>query len=79
MRCLFLLADRLKKIGDLMNERVLVADLQPGHPPILHVRMIAVGDVNALPSAQSAFIAMIEIFEPVQVMQIPRGRSAARR
>ncbi len=39
----FSFAERLQKIGELMNERVLVADLQSGHPPVLHIRMIAIG------------------------------------
>ena len=73
-RCLFLLAHCLKKVGHLVNEGVLIADLQPGDPPVLHVGMIAIGDVHALPSTQPPFIAVIEILQPVQVMQIPRGR-----
>ena len=46
-----LLTERKKKIGDLVNEGVFVADLQSRNPPVLHVRMVAVGDVNALPAA----------------------------
>src|SRR5688572_21403599 len=48
--------DRLEEIGDLMDERVLVADLQPRHPPVLHVRVIAVGDVDRSPAAQDSFV-----------------------
>lgn len=37
--------------------------------------MIAVGHVNAAPAAQPAFITVIEILYPVQIVQIPDGRS----
>ena len=43
-----------QEIGELMDERVLVADLQARHPPVLHVRMVAVGDVDAAPAAHAA-------------------------
>ena len=62
-----------------MDEGVLVADLQAGHPPVLHIRMIAIGDVDAAPAAQPAFVAMIEILQPVQIVQIPRRWTRARR
>ena len=39
--------ERLQEIGDLVNERVFVADVQSRHPPIAHVGLIAVADVNA--------------------------------
>ena len=32
----------LEEVGELVDERVLVADLQSRHPPVLHVRMIAI-------------------------------------
>jgi hypothetical protein len=58
----------LQKISDLMNECVLIANLQTGHPPILHVGMITVGDVNALPSAQTSLITMIEELQTMEVV-----------
>src|SRR5437867_11411614 len=42
----------LEKIGDLVHKAVFVADLQAGHPPILHVRMIAIADMNGAPAAE---------------------------
>ena len=53
---------------------MLVADLQPRHPPVLHIGMIAVGDVDVPPAPQPAFIAMVEILQPVQIVQIPDDR-----
>src|SRR6202012_433566 len=43
----------LKKVRDLVDERVLIANLQARHPPVLHIRMIAVRNVHALPAAQA--------------------------
>ena len=63
-----------EEIGDLMDEGVLVADLQARHPPVLHVGMIAVGDVERAPAAQPALVAVIEILQPVQIVQIPGDR-----
>src|SRR5258708_21012969 len=44
---------RIHEIRELVRERVLVADLQARHPPVLHVRLIAVGDVNVAPAAHA--------------------------
>ena len=60
-----------QKIGHLMDEAVFVANLQTGHPPMVHVGMVAIGDVNRSPAAQYPFVAMIEVAEPVQIVQIP--------
>jgi hypothetical protein len=64
------------EVRELVNERMFVADLEPGNPPVLHVWVIAIGDVNALPAAQLAFIAIVEVLEPMQVVQIPRRGGA---
>ena len=47
---------------------------RPGTHQLLHIRMITVGQVDGSPSAQLAFIAMIEILNAVKIMQIPHGR-----
>ena len=57
-----------------MDERVLVSDLQSGHPPVLHVRVIAVADVHAPPAAQLAFVAMVEPLQAMEVVQVPARR-----
>ena len=51
------------RMGDTRGEHwhFYVTDLQPRHPPLLHIRMIAIGHVNASPSAQPAFIAIFEV------------------
>ena len=71
-----ILAEGEKEIGALVDERVFVAYLESRNPPILHVGMVSVGEVNALPSAQAPLIAVVEVIEPVQIVKIPRGRGA---
>src|SRR5688572_2429318 len=63
----------LDEVRELVDERVLVADLQAGHPPVLHVGLIAVGDVDAAPAADAALVVVIEVLQPVQVVQVPAG------
>ena len=36
----------VEKVGDLMHERVFIANLKAGNPPLLHVWHVAVGDVH---------------------------------
>ena len=50
---------------------MLVADLKPWHPPVLHVRMVAVGNVDAAPSARAPLVAMVEPLQAMQVVQVP--------
>src|SRR4051794_30037119 len=63
-----------KEVGSLVNKGVLVTDLKAGNPPVLHVRMIAVCDVNASPAAERTLIAVVEVFEPVEIMEVPAQR-----
>jgi hypothetical protein len=63
-----------KEVGDLMHERVLVADLQARDPPVVHVGLIAVGDVNGAPAADDRFVAVIEVLQAMQVVQVPLER-----
>ncbi len=65
-------AEVFKEVGDLVDEGVLVADLEAEDPPVLHVGMVAVGDVDRGPAtALVAFVGVREILEPVQVVQVP--------
>ena len=73
-RCLAPTTKGFEEIGKLMDEGMLIAYLQARHPPPLHVGVVAVADVNALPSAQTPFIAMIEELEAMEIMQIPSRR-----
>src|ERR1700691_475468 len=69
------LAEARQKIGHLVDEGMLVADLQSRHPPVLHIRMVAVGNMNRAPAAQAAFVAMVEVFQAMQIVQVPEDRS----
>ncbi len=52
--------------------------VQTGHPPVLHLRMIAIRNVDAAPAACEAFILVVEILETVQFVQVPEhGRVLA--
>ena len=62
------------EIGRLVNESVLIADLETGYPPVAHIRMIAIGDVDALPAAKVTLIGVVEIFEAMEIMEVPFDR-----
>ena len=52
---------------------MFVSDWQTGHPPVLHIRMVTICYMDASPSAQLAFIPMIEETDAVQIVEIPNG------
>src|SRR5262249_34894677 len=60
-RCALTIGQGREKVGSLMNEGMLVADLQSRHPPVLHVGMVAIRDVDAAPSADASLVLVIEI------------------
>ncbi len=67
--------DSFDEIGNLMHECVLISDLQTRNPPFAHVWHVAVGHMNGMPAANQGIILMVEVFEPMQVMEIPLNRS----
>jgi hypothetical protein len=60
-----------QEVSHLMYERVFVSDAESGDPPFVHVRLFAIRDMDRSPSPQIRFIAIIEVFQSVKVMQIP--------
>src|SRR5262245_33390982 len=62
------------EVCELVREGVLVANLQAWNPPVLHVRLVAVGDVDVAPAADAPFVLVIEVLETVQVVEIPERR-----
>jgi len=64
----------LNEVSGLVDESVLITNLQARHPPMFHIGMIAIGDVNRAPAARAAFIAMIEILQAMKIMEIPEDR-----
>src|SRR5262249_53892140 len=67
--------DALKEISDLVDKGVLIADLEAGKPPFGHVRMVTVGDVKGTPATNTAFVAMIEILQAMQIVEVPEEGS----
>ena len=64
----------LDKIGELVDEAMLVTDVQSGHPPLVHVGVFSsvVGNMDGSPATGlGVFLVVLEIFETVQVMQVP--------
>ena len=41
---------------------------------MLHVRHVAVGDVDRSPAADQRIVAVVEVLQPVQVVQVPLER-----
>src|SRR5262245_44793174 len=68
-------ANAFKEIRDLVNEAMFITDLQTRHPPLAHVRMVSVRDVDRTPAADDALVAVVEVFEAMQVVQVPLDRS----
>src|SRR5882724_1809672 len=66
--------DPFQKVGYLVHKSVFISDLQTGDPPFAHVWMIAVTYMDRTPAADDALIAMIEIVEAMQIMQVPGYR-----
>ena len=58
----------------MVHKGMLVPNLQPRNPPVGHIGVIPIRDVNRTPSAQISFVAMVEPLQSVQVMQIPLNR-----
>ena len=65
-RCGLAFGKAIDEVGYLVNETMFVANLQAGHPPFVHVRMVSVGDVNCAPAAHAALVAMFKVLQAVQ-------------
>ncbi len=63
--------ETLEEIGDLVGKGVFVADLQAGNPPVAHVGLVSVGDMDAAPASHDGLIVVIEVLQAVQVVQVP--------
>ena len=61
----------LEELGELVRERVFVAEAEAGDPPVSGIRMIAVGGVDVGPAATVAGDGVIEVREVVEVVKVP--------
>src|ERR1700685_1523324 len=62
-----------QKVGDLVHEGMLVANLKSGHPPFVHIRMVSavVGCVNRSPAPEFSRVLVVKICEPMEIVEIP--------
>ncbi len=59
----------------MVDEAVFVADLEARHPPLAHVRVFAVGDMDRPPAAELPFVLVVKELEAVQIVQVPLERA----
>ena len=71
-----------EEVGQGVDERVLVADGAAGHPPVLHVGVLEIGDVDPLPAGEVVLdllagrrIDVAEILQHVRVFQVEEDRA----
>ena len=65
----------MEEIRNLMHEAVFITDLQARNPPFTHIGMIAIGDMDAAPAAEAAFVTVLEILKAVEVVEVPKNGS----
>ena len=68
-RLLFRKGDQ--KVGHLMDKAVFVANRQTGHPPLVHVGVVAIGHMDAFPAAHVACIGVVKHLQAMEVVKIP--------
>ena len=54
---------------------MLKSDSQTRYPPVGHIGMIPIRDMNRSPTAEQSFVLVIEPLQPMQIMKIPGERS----
>src|SRR3954466_8818723 len=57
-----------------MNEGVLIPNLQTGHPPLAHVWHVAIGNMYRAPATNNRLVAMVEVAQSMEIVQIPCDR-----
>src|SRR4051812_26701107 len=63
--------EALDELDHRVDEAVLVAELEAGDPPLAAVGMVAVGDMDTLPAALLALVAVVEDLQAVEIVQVP--------
>src|SRR5262245_26841078 len=58
-----------------MNEGMLVSDLQSRDPPALHIWMISICHMDASPATHQPLIAVIEVLDAMEIVEVPKCRS----
>ena len=65
----------LRKSSHSIDKSVFVTYGAAGHPPLVHVRMIRIPDLNGSPASKRTLIVVIEILQLVRVLQIKVQRT----
>lgn len=60
------IVEALHELDSTVDEGVLVAEAESGNPPVAGVGMVAIGDVNAGPTAGFAGNSVVEVGEAVE-------------
>src|SRR5262245_52483566 len=63
--------EALEKVCHLVHKAMLVTNLQAWHPPLTHVRVVPISNMDGSPTTHSAFVAMVEIGQAMQIVQVP--------
>lgn len=58
----------LQEVGDLVRKGMLVTDLQTWNPPVTHVRLVSVGNVNRAPASYNRIVVVIEILQAMKIV-----------
>ena len=66
--------EALEEFGEGMGERVFVTETESRDPPVAGVRVIAVGSMDAGPTAAVTRDGVVEVVQAVEVMEIPLQR-----
>ena len=65
------IVEALHELDGSVDEGVFVAQAESGNPPVAGVGMVAIGDVNAGPTAGFAGNSVVEVREAVEVVKVP--------
>src|SRR5208282_2398366 len=63
-----------QKVGHLVGETVFVANLKSRHPPMAHVGVVAVRNVDGAPASSRPLVAVVEVLKTMQIVQVPGYR-----
>ncbi len=61
----------LHELDSTVNEGMFVTKAKAGDPPVSGVRVVAIGDVDAGPATGFTGDVMIEVREPVEIVEVP--------
>lgn len=63
--------EMLHELDSTVHERVFVSEAKAGDPPVSGVGVVAIGDMDAGPATGFTGDVMIEVREPVEIVEVP--------